>query len=184
MIEQISGLSYRDYICRHLFEPLGMHHTGFMSMDGVFHDVAEGYIRVTDAGGTSQPWRKNIYSYPPIGSPDGGAYATAGDLDLFIRSIYRGEVLSADLTQALLTPQVTYRDRERYREQMGFCFHFFVDNQNQVVFLKKDGDNPGVSCILSYYPTQDVTLVVLANQDCNVWQLSWEIHDLILALDA
>jgi hypothetical protein len=25
---------------------------------------------------------------------------------------------------------------------------------------------------------------VLANQDCNVWQLSWEIHDLILALDA
>jgi hypothetical protein len=27
-------------------------------------------------------------------------------------------------------------------------------------------------------------LVVLANQDCDVWQLSWEVHDLILALDA
>ena len=184
MIEQISGLSYRDYIHRHLFEPLGMQHSGFMNMDGVFHDIAEGYIRVTDAAGAAQPWRKNIYSYPPIGSPDGGAYATAGDLDLFIRSLYRGDVLSADLTQALLTPQVKYRDRGRYREQMGFGFHFFVDDQDQVVFLKKDGDNPGVSCILSYYPAQDVTLVVLANQDCDVWQLSWEVHDLILALDA
>ena len=83
-----------------------------------------------------------------------------------------------------MTPKVAYRDRGRYREQMGFGFHFFVDDQDQVVFLKKDGDNPGASCILSYYPTQDVTLVVLANQDCDVWQLSWEIHDQILALDA
>jgi CubicO group peptidase (beta-lactamase class C family) len=44
MIEQISGLSYRDYIRRHLFAPLGMYHTGFMRMDGGFHDVAEGYL--------------------------------------------------------------------------------------------------------------------------------------------
>jgi CubicO group peptidase (beta-lactamase class C family) len=150
----------------------------------VFHDVAEGYTRMTDAAGASQPWRKNIYSYPPIGSPDGGAYATASDLDLFIRSLYRGDVLSAALTQALLAPKVAYQDRERYQEQMGFGFHFFVDERNRIVFLKKDGDNPGASCILSYYPAQDVTLVVLANQDCDVWQLSWEIHDLILALDA
>ena len=155
-----------------------------MSMDGVCHDVAEGYTRTTDAGSTDQTWRKNIYAYPPIGSPDGGAYATAGDLDIFIRSLYRGDVLSADLTQALVTPKVKYRGRERYQEQMGFCFHFFVDDQNRIVLLKKDGDNPGVSCILSYYPAQDVTLAVLANQDCDVWQLSWEVHNLILTLDA
>jgi CubicO group peptidase (beta-lactamase class C family) len=184
MIEQISGLPYREYIRRHGFEPLGMHHTGFMSMDGVWRDVAEGYIRVTEAADATQPWRKNIYSYPPLGSPDSGAYATASDLDIFIRSLYRGGVLSAELTQALFTPQVAYRNRGRYQEKLGFGFHFFVDDQNRLVCFKKDGDNPGVSCILSYYPAQDVTLAVLANQDCDVWQLSWEIHDLILTLDA
>jgi hypothetical protein len=82
-----------------------------------------------------------------------------------IRSLYRGGVLSAELTQALLTPKVAYRDRGRYQEQMGFGFHFFVDERKRMVFLKKDGDNPGASCILSYYPVQDVTLVVLANRD-------------------
>jgi hypothetical protein len=46
--------------------------------------------------------------------------------------------------------------------------------------LKKDGENAGVACILSYYPRQDTTLVILANQDCDVWELSWAIHELIL----
>ena len=176
MIEQISGRPYRDYIRENLFEPLGMHGTDFVSMNGVHHDVAEGYSHVTDAAGAARTWRKNIYSYPPVGSPDSGAYATAGDLDIFVRFLYRGEVLSADLTQALFTPQVDYQDRERYQEKMGFCFHFFVDERNRIVFFKKDGGNAGVNCILSYYPAQDVTLVVLANQDCDVWKLSYVVY--------
>jgi hypothetical protein len=30
------------------------------------------------------------------------------------------------------------------------------------------------------YPQQDVTLVLLANHNCDVWDLSWQIHELIL----
>jgi hypothetical protein len=29
-----------------------------------------------DRNGRVVSWRRNIYSYPPIGTPDGGAYVT------------------------------------------------------------------------------------------------------------
>lgn len=187
MIESLTGLSYRDYVRTNIFEPLGMHDTEFVSMDGVFANAAEGYAPVYDTDGQLSGWRKNIYDYPPIGSPDGGAFTTAMDLDRFIRALVAGDMLSKELTQALLTPKVFYRDRNdrNYRELMGFCFHFITeaDAEDKVVFLKKDGNNSGVSCIVSYYPQPDLTLIILSNQDCNVWQMSWEIHDLIYASD-
>lgn len=185
IIEQLSGQSYRDYVQTAIFEPLGMRRTEFVSMDGVYDQVAEGYAPVYNAQGGLYGWRKNIYAYPPIGSPDGGAYTTVHDLDRFIRALRAGELLSETLTQALFTPQVFYRHRgpdyDNYREMMGFCFHFLLGADGEVVFLKKDGENTGVSCILSYYPKQDATLIILANQDCDVWQMSWEIHDRIMA---
>lgn len=65
MIEALSGLSYREYVRTHIFEPLGMHQTAFISMDGVVDRVAEGYSPIYDAGGGLSGWRKNIYDYPP-----------------------------------------------------------------------------------------------------------------------
>lgn len=173
MIEKATGLSYRDYVQQHIFERLGMHDALFASMDGVHERLAEGYSLIDDH------WRKNIYAYPPIGSPDGGAHITAGDLNRFIRGLLGGKMLSAEYTRMLFTPQVIYRQRERYVEKMGFCFHYLTEN-DEIVFLKKDGENAGVACILSYYPRQDATLAILANQDCDIWSLSWEIHELVL----
>ncbi len=173
MIEKATGLSYRDYVQEHIFDKLAMRDALFASMDGVHERLAEGYSLIDGH------WRKNIYSYPPIGSPDGGACATAEDLDRFIRGLLAGKALSADLTRMLFTPQVVYRQRERYIEKMGFCFHYLMDG-DEIVFLKKDGENAGVACILSYYPRRDATLVILANQDCDVWKLSWEIHESVL----
>ena len=173
MIEKATGLSYRDYVQEHIFDKLAMRDTLFASMDGVHERLTEGYSLIDGH------WRKNIYSYPPIGSPDGGACATAEDLDRFIRGLLAGKALSADLTRMLFTPQVVYRQRERYIEKMGFCFHYLMDG-DEIVFLKKDGENAGVACILSYYPRRDATLVILANQDCDVWKLSWEIHESVL----
>ncbi len=187
IIEQLTGQPYRDYVQTAIFEPLGMHRTAFLSMDGVHHQVAEGYAPIYDAQGALRGWRKNIYAFPPIGSPDGGAYTTVYDLDRFIRALRAGALLSKGSTQLLLTPQVFYRNRDHepdrpiYREMMGLGFHFLMDADGEVVFLKKDGENTGVSCILSYYPRQDATLIILANQDCDVWQMSWEIHDRLIA---
>lgn len=37
--------------------------------------------------------------------------------------------------------------------------------------MYKDGINDGVAGIFAFYPFVDMTLTILANQDCNVWEM-------------
>lgn len=80
VIEKITGRKYREYIKENVFNKIGMSSTGFYSMDGVNENVAEGYAEICNEKDEVIGWRKNIYSYPPIGSPDSGAYTTIADL--------------------------------------------------------------------------------------------------------
>ena len=57
---------------------------------------------------------QNIFKYPPIGSPDGGAHVTAGDLVRFIEATRAGELLPADLTRLFFTPQVRHDEATEY----------------------------------------------------------------------
>jgi CubicO group peptidase (beta-lactamase class C family) len=76
LIETISGMTYRDYIRTHVFAEVGMTASDFLRMDRVNHNVAEGCDPTRDAIGQIVGWKKNIYSFPPIGSPDSGAHVT------------------------------------------------------------------------------------------------------------
>src|SRR4029077_4044062 len=78
MIEKASGMTYRDYVRQHIFKRAGMQHCDFFRMDRVHENVAEGCDPIYNDTNTIVEWKKNIYSYPPVGSPDGGAHVTAG----------------------------------------------------------------------------------------------------------
>ena len=115
LIEAISGMTYRDYVRANVFAEAGMTASGFFRMDRANHNVAEGCDPIRDATGHIVGWKKNIYSYPPIGSPDGGAHVTVADLDRFLRAVMAGELLSTELTSAFLSPQVVHSRREGER---------------------------------------------------------------------
>jgi CubicO group peptidase (beta-lactamase class C family) len=170
MVERATGSSYRDYVTAKVFEPAGMHHSGFFRMDQIEPDVAEGADPVLDPDGTVTGWRRNIYSYPPIGSPDGGAHVTAGDLLSFHRALVGHRLLGADLTTAMLTPKEDYRKTETGLQRTGFGFMFEVAPTGEVVFYWKEGINAGASGILSRSPAIDVTYVVLSNLESGAWE--------------
>ncbi|MCB2311799.1 beta-lactamase family protein [Clostridium tagluense] len=181
VIEKITGRKYREYIKENVFNKIGMNDTDFYSMDGVNENVAEGYAEICNEKDEVIGWRKNIYSYPPIGSPDSGAYTTVADLDLFVREIYNGRVLSKAMTAGLFTPKVVHTKYEKITHMMGYGYEFIVSNDNnEVRYITKDGCNPGVACKFNYYPSIDTTLVVLANQDCNVWDLAGEVEEILI----
>ena len=108
LIETISGMTYRDYVRANVFAQAGMTASDFFRMDRVNHNVAEGCDPIRDATGHIVGWKKNIYSFPPIGSPDGGAHVTVTDLDRFLRAVMAGKLLSPELTSAFLSPQVVH----------------------------------------------------------------------------
>jgi len=170
MVERATALSYREYVVENVFERARMTHAGFASMDRVTPGVAEGADPVLDPSGEVVGWRRNIYSFPPIGSPDAGAQVTADDLLSFHQALVCGDLLGADLTAAMLVPHVQYRPRGTGFHMTGFGFEFETDVAGQVRSYWKEGLNVGVSAALCHYPSAGITLAILSNMQDGVWE--------------
>jgi CubicO group peptidase (beta-lactamase class C family) len=181
MIEKATGMSYRAYVQKHVFEKAGMSHSGFFDMEQVNEMLAEGCDPVRNQSGEIEYWKKNIYSYPPIGSPDSGAYVTAGDLDRFLRAVQSGKLLSPQLTAALLSPHVDYQEKDDWTMKYGYCFWFYVEKDGKVVCYQKEGVNAGVSALIRHFPEQNINVILLSNMEEAVWEPVWKIHELIVA---
>jgi len=178
VVEKLTRQKYRDYVRENVFGRAGMSSTEFVAMDAVAENVAEGYAAVKDKGGTLVGWRKNIYSFPPVGSPDSGAYTTVSDLDLFMRALTANKLLPAQLTDDILRPKVMYRQTARATYMMGYGFEFALEpDSGRIMYMQKDGENPGVDGVLRYYPDTGTVIAILANQDCHVWDMAKEVHE-------
>jgi CubicO group peptidase (beta-lactamase class C family) len=180
-IEKISGLTYREYVRRNIFSRIGMKHTDFLRLDGVHENMAEGYAPEKNKNGEVIGWRRNFYSYPPIGSPDSGAYTTAGDMDLFLRAIQAGKVLSPEMTREFLSPQVFYRQDNDYELRYGYVFRFLLDKNSKIVNYQKSGVNTGVCAWVGHYPEQDINIITFANYDDCLWDRLDDIRSAALS---
>jgi CubicO group peptidase (beta-lactamase class C family) len=79
IIEKISGVTYRDYVQKHIFDPAGITNSGFWAIDEAVPHRATGYT----LRGPDGPLTKRITNeatLPGRPSSAGGAYSTAGDL--------------------------------------------------------------------------------------------------------
>jgi len=180
MIEKAAGMPYRDYVRENIFEKARMSHSDFLAMDRVHKKVAEGCDPIRNEAGTIEGWKKNIYSYPPIGSPDGGAHVTARDLDRFLRSIQSGKLLSKELSEAFLTPRIDYREKDGWVMKYGYCLWFYVENDGKIVSYQKEGINAGASGLIRHFPEQDINVVILSNMEEGVWGPIQKIHKLVV----
>jgi len=179
MIERVSGLTYREYVQRNIFDRAGMSASEFFHLETCVPEVAEGCDPIRDDEGTIVRWKRNIYSFPPIGSPDSGAYVTAADLDHFFRASKDGVLVSKRSAQRLLQPQVFGAKKDGWRLEYGLGLWFRVDTAGRVVFCEKEGYNAGVSGVLRYYPDSDLTLVILSNMAEGAWTPAEHLHDIL-----
>lgn len=181
MIEKSTGMPYRDYVRQHIFAPAGMSHSEFFRLDRVHPNVAEGCDPIKNEQGEVVGWKKNIYAFPPIGTPDGGGYVTAGDLVRFLEAVKAGKLLSATLTDAFLTPQVQYRAMSDWTHMFGYGLWFHVDAAQKVVFYQKEGVYDGASGLIRHFPDHNLSVVLLSNMASGVWQPVRDITEHVLA---
>lgn len=168
-LERVTGMSYRDYVRDNVFEKAGMAETDFFDRRDAEPRVAEGGD-VRDGR-----WVSNIYSYPPIGSPDGGAHSTTHDLLRFLSAVRGGELLDKEFTEEFFVPQVEHPDGEMY----GFGLAFDVDDDGRVHSFYKDGINAGASGILRSYVDEAVDVAVLSNTEDGAWPVIQHIDELM-----
>jgi len=183
MIERATGRPYRDIVREDVFAPAGMADSDFLRMDRVSERLAEGADPLHDDAGAIIGWKRNIYSYPPIGSPDGGAHVTAADLDGFLRAVRQGRLLSAESTATFLTPHVVYRVRDGWTQHFGFGPWFRIDDDGALVFLEKEGINAGASGLIRHYPGRDLTVAILSNLEEGAWEPINVVHEMVVSGD-
>ncbi|SMD27634.1 serine hydrolase domain-containing protein [Kibdelosporangium aridum] len=180
-IEEITGTTYRDQVRNAVFARAGMTASDFYDRREAAPDVAEGWDPIVDTEGRITGWKQNIFSYPPIGSPDGGAHATVDDLVRFLRAVRAGELLSAERTKQFLTPQVLHHKHDAGDVWYGFGLEFTLDRDGSVWNYYKDGGSPGASGIARYYPADDLDVAMLSNAEYGGQDVTREIDRRIRA---
>lgn len=175
-LERRSGLPFRELVAREVLGPAGLAATGYFPKDGVEPDLAEGYATVENPGGEAVGFRKNIFSYPPVGSPDAGIFTTVRDLARLFEALESGPFLSESARAEFLSPKIdAFRLKSGDLRRYGYCLEHDIDPSGRPFRRGKDGVNPGVAAIAMRYPAADGLVVVLANQDTDVWSLCREL---------
>ncbi|MFT5048678.1 MAG: D-alanyl-D-alanine carboxypeptidase [Chlamydiales bacterium] len=96
IVEAITGLSYPEYVVERIFEPAGMHETGFFETDHVTPRVAVGYTYMDYTGRRTSTLRRNTFHEPVKGGPWGKSYSTGRDLFRFFDALYSDDLVSPD----------------------------------------------------------------------------------------
>ena len=169
VIEAASGKPYQQYVTEEIISHLNLKHTGFYRMDALPANTAHGYM--DDESGW---WRTNIFSMPVFGGSDGGLYTCAEDLDKLWRAVFSGRVLSENMLQAFLKPQVARNEGLSY----GLGVYRF-DGGRGTAYYAVGGDF-GVDFFSAYFPEQKITASALGNTAVNTYPLLAAIFSDIL----
>jgi len=181
-IEKLTGKSYREYVKENVFHKAEMNNTCFCAMDEVNENVAEGYFSEYSEDGKFLKFKKNIYSYPPIGTADSGSYTTGHDMIKFMNAVINFKLLSKEMTAEMLKPKAVHTNKDDRKYMMGYGFEFeMIPKTSDIMYITKDGCNKGVAVKFNYYPSKNITYIVMSNQDCDVWELSREVSKIILS---
>lgn len=109
IVQNVSGLSYYDFIKKYVFEPANMSDSGYFEASQPYKRVAIGYERNRK---TSTGWKNSFFERFIKGSPAGGAISTVGDMHKFGLALLNNTFFGEQLTQKLISfyqyPSVNY----------------------------------------------------------------------------
>ncbi|HYF54268.1 MAG TPA: serine hydrolase domain-containing protein, partial [Salinarimonas sp.] len=148
IIEQTSGQSYGDFIASQIIRPLGLKHTGHhASMSDIVDGLANGYAPEGNLG-----LQRASYLDWSVKTGNGSLYSTAADLLHFARAVHGPTFLTPASRSALFT-----------RHSANAGYGWFLSEADGKPIHHLNGRSPGWAAQLDYYPTEDVTVVVLSN---------------------
>jgi D-alanyl-D-alanine carboxypeptidase len=151
LIEQVSGMSYYDYVDDHVFRRAGMRSTASLPESVEVPNRAVGYMRPSPAGGG---WVPNTDTLPWRGTAAGGGYSTVGDLLRFAQALGSGRLLSEATLAEATRP---------HQQQYGYGFD--VQGQGSLRSYGHGGGAPGMNGELRVFPELGYVVVSLSNLD-------------------
>ena len=153
IVEQVSGLSYDDYIQRHIFKPAGMTATGNRPESENLPNRSVSYM------GAGAKLKTAAETLPLNGTAAGGGYSTVGDFNRFVAGLTSHKLLRKETLRKLIDGSVKLADGK----PAPFDFGGTVPGAGR--WIGHGGGAPGMSGLLQHFLESGVTVVVLANRD-------------------
>ncbi|MFW6287482.1 MAG: serine hydrolase domain-containing protein [bacterium] len=169
IVEEVSGISFREYVKVNIFDRYGMDDSGYFALDKLPANTAYGYEQ--DESGE---WKSNIYSVPVIGGADGVAFTTASDLSRLWKGLQDNKILSKETIEDMLSPQIQVDDDCYYGHGI-----WLIKNSDKVSQYYIVGEDPGVTMISSVFPQEKIKLTILANTEYGTWEISGVIEEML-----
>jgi CubicO group peptidase (beta-lactamase class C family) len=154
IVELVSGEPYHEYIQTHIFRPAGMTGAGLFRPGELPSRLAVPYDREFVRGAVRLLPHRFDAAQIDLGSPDGGAYATAADLLRFARALQAGKLVQPATVELLLSPKP-----ELTAPDWGFGFQV----NPRMGIAGHGGTWVGVSAALDMFLRSGYTAVVLSN---------------------
>jgi D-alanyl-D-alanine carboxypeptidase len=150
IVERVSGLSYYEYVSRHIFEPSGMIDTASAPESDVVPHRAIGY---TTKNGQ---WVPADDTFPYRGTSAGGGYSTVADLLRFSHALTAFKLLGKEMVEKATHPQIT-------GEWYGYGFE--THGVGPTHYFGHSGGAPGMNAEFRIYSESDTTVIILSNLD-------------------
>lgn len=155
-VERAAGRPFTQLVQERVFDPAGMTAGGFPRSDDLPGDAAIGYL---------ENGRSNVFHLPVIGSGDGGAYVTVGDVLSFWKALFAGDIVSSAMVGTMTAPRQTLPDGSRH-----YGLGFWIAQDRETVMLA--GMDAGVSFQSAFHPASGMSFAVLSNTSSGVWPLA------------
>lgn len=158
VVQRVGGRPYGEFLTKNVLEPAGLTET-FVGEPGDRRRVALGYKEGR-----------------PVGRPDllGTVYIGAGDVSSTVGDLARwcsligsaGDVVSAESWSVMLTRHVALGEAPgELISDNAYGYGLFLGNVGGRRIVYHTGDNPGFKTLNARLPDDDLTIVVLSNDE-------------------
>ena len=175
VVKRVSGMSFREFTTKNIFEPLGMTHTHFRDdhEEVIKHD-ALGYEH-DGPEGNGKPFRMNLTNFDTAGATS--LHTTVEDLQLWDENFYHPKVGGPALIEQML-----HRDKLNNGELQSYASGLVIGMYRGLPTVDHNGGDAGYRSDMTRFPEQHFSASVLCNfADTNPTALVHQVTDIMLA---
>jgi CubicO group peptidase (beta-lactamase class C family) len=172
VVKRVSGMSFREFTTKNIFDPLGMTHTHFRDdhEEIVKHD-ALGY----EQAGKDKPFRMSLTNFDTAGATS--LHTTVEDLQLWDENFYHPRVGGITFIQQMLE-----RGKLNSGELQDYASGLGIDTYKGLPTVGHGGADAGYRSDFTRFPDQHFSVAVLCNSaEASPGGLANQVADILLA---
>lgn len=171
IIENVSGVTYDEFLSKNIFQPLNMKNTGIEKNKAIIPGLANGYyLNDNDLIHTD-------YVNMDVTFGSGEIYSTVEDMLIWDQALYNGGLVSEETLNTIFSPYAN--SGERGTEDNDYGYGWFIDEMYGRKRISHDGGGLGFTTGFDRYINEQVSIIVLSNYG---FTAVWRITDILAAI--